>query len=92
MEHFFQLAHYHALQGDVDAMRKARRDFRRRTFEQRRRQREVDQDQDERIAALEREVDELKFGMAALVGHLVVKGLMQEIECLELGEDLEAEE
>ena len=75
--------HGYAYKTDVRRLQQTVRDLRRTS---RFRQREVDAAQDERIEALEREVDELRMDLAAAMSLLVSKGVVEPEECRVVGE------
>ncbi len=57
-----------------------------------RRQGRVDRNQDERIAELETEVNELRVDLAATVSLLITKGVLDAEECRVIAEAVDGEE
>jgi hypothetical protein len=74
----------YARHADLKELRATQRSLRRRSYQRRKQQSQVDRKQSERIEALEHENDDLKLSLCALLAVLQRRGHLEEAEVMEI--------
>jgi len=74
----------YASERDLRELRASQRHFRMKSYARRKQQSQLDQEQTERIGALEHENDDLKLSLCALLAVLRRRGHLEETEVMEI--------